>query len=76
MPPNKRKALSELSNNAKIRTPQGKKSEDNAGKEILPEIDDIPGDQEEEDALAPKDEFDWEEEDDEPRYLLGRRQRA
>jgi hypothetical protein len=66
MPSNKRKAFSELSNNAKTKTLRGKKAEHSAGKETLPQIDDIPGDQEEEHALASKDEFDWEDDDDEP----------
>ncbi|KAF4494570.1 hypothetical protein FAGAP_9300 [Fusarium agapanthi] len=35
-------------------------------KKILPEIDKVPEDQEEGDALTSKDEFDWEEDDDEP----------
>ncbi|KAF5565997.1 hypothetical protein FNAPI_1362 [Fusarium napiforme] len=76
MPSNKRNAFSELSNNAKTKTLRGKKAEHSAGKEILPQTDDIPGDQEKELALASKDEFNWEDDDDEPALSPGRRHKS
>ncbi|EMT62049.1 hypothetical protein FOC4_g10015127 [Fusarium odoratissimum] len=68
MPSTKRKALAELSNNTKTRTPQGKESGDRLGKEVLPETDEVPEDQEGGDTFTPDEEFDWDDDDDDPFY--------